>query len=205
MLGREQEAADAFAAIQAGRPAGFYAACGYGKTRLLQNSAATASERGAAPSCVYLRAAGDRVGICSRIWWPGSMRATCQSSPPRRSARSCSARSAPLSLSMTCAQSPDQVGCLLDVLSGCSLVMGSTHPVLGRRGSSYELGGQPEERAHALVAGDMGWPLTTEELAAARRLVAAVDGQPLHLRQCAALARGQAFPPGTCSEGGVRP
>ena len=77
--------------------------------------------------------------------------------------------------------------------------------IVGRRGGSYQLGGLTEERALALVAGDRGWPLTTEELAAARRLLAAVDGQPLHLRQCVALARGQAFLPGTCPEGGVRP
>lgn len=61
MLNREKEAAAAFAANQAGRPAGFYAACGYGKTTLLQHISATASERGVAPSCVYLRADGDRV------------------------------------------------------------------------------------------------------------------------------------------------
>ena len=40
-----------------------------------------------------------------------------------------------------------------------------------------------------MVARDLGRPLTADELAAARRLVTAVKGQPLHLRQCAALAR----------------
>ena len=48
MLDREREVADAFVAIQAGQPAGFHAACGFGKTTLLQNIAATASERGLA-------------------------------------------------------------------------------------------------------------------------------------------------------------
>ena len=62
MLDRKREAADAFAAIQAGRPAGFHAACGYGKTTLLMNIVAAASERDLAPSCVYLRAGGDRIG-----------------------------------------------------------------------------------------------------------------------------------------------
>lgn len=36
MRGRDREAADAFATIAAGRPAGIYAACGYGKTTLLR-------------------------------------------------------------------------------------------------------------------------------------------------------------------------
>src|SRR5215468_10056901 len=54
MLGREREVADALAAVQAGQPAGFHAACGFGKTTLLQNIAATASERGLAAGSVYL-------------------------------------------------------------------------------------------------------------------------------------------------------
>ena len=61
MPDREREVADAFAAIQAGQPAGFHAACGFGKTTLLQNIAATASARGLAASSVYLRADGDRI------------------------------------------------------------------------------------------------------------------------------------------------
>ena len=68
-------------------------------------------------------------------------------------------------------------------------MIGSAQPVLGRHGSSRMLGGLPEQSALALVAGDLGRPLTAEEFAAARRLVSAVEGQPLHLRQGAALAR----------------
>lgn len=37
------------------------------------------------------------------------------------------------------------------------------------------LGGLPEDSALALVAGDLGRPLTAEELTAARRLVSAVE------------------------------
>jgi hypothetical protein len=59
MRGGEREAADAFATIAAGQPAGFYAACGYGKTTLLRYVAA---ERGLGPRCLYLRADGNRVG-----------------------------------------------------------------------------------------------------------------------------------------------
>jgi hypothetical protein len=189
MLDREQEAADAFAAIRAGRPAGFYAACGYGKTTLLQNIAAIASERGVASSCVYLRADGDRVAdllqdLVARLY-------ACDQPvkpTPRECAQLLGQVSAVVAVDDLRAK-PDQIRYLLDVLSGCSLVMGSAQPVLGGRGSSWKLGGLPEESALTLVAGDVGRPLTAEELAAARRLVAAVDGQPLHLRQCAALAR----------------
>src|SRR5262245_10715458 len=59
MRGRDREVADAFATIAAGQAAGFYAACGYGKTTLLRYVVAVAAERGLATRCIYLRAHGD--------------------------------------------------------------------------------------------------------------------------------------------------
>jgi hypothetical protein len=188
MLGRDREAADAFTAIRAGRPAGLYAACGYGKTTLLRNIAAAAAERGLATSCIYLRAGGDRVGdllqdLVAKLY-------VCDQ-PVKLTPQQCAQLLGQVSAVIVIDDlraSPDQVGYLLEVLSGCSLVIGSAQPVLGPGGSSRKLDGLPEESALALVAGDLGRPLTAEELAAARRLVSAVEGQPLHLRQCAALA-----------------
>ena len=40
-----------------------------------------------------------------------------------------------------------------------------------------------------MITRELGRQLTGGELAAVERLVAAVDGQPLHLRQAAALVR----------------
>jgi hypothetical protein len=60
ILGREQQSADAFHAIQQGGSIEFHADCGYGKTTLLQHIAATASEWYSASSCIYLRADRDR-------------------------------------------------------------------------------------------------------------------------------------------------
>ena len=189
MRDREQQVADGFAAIQARLPAGFYAACGYGKTTLLQNIAATASERGIAPNCIYLRADGDRVADLLQDLVAKLYESDQPVKPtPQECAQLLGQVSAVVAVDDLRA-SPDQVRYLLDVLSGCGLVMGSAQPVLGRRGSSWKLDGLPEQSALALLAGDLGRPLTAEELAAARHLVAAVDGQPLHLRQCAALAR----------------
>ena len=189
MLGRERETAEALAAIQAGGPAGFHAACGYGKTTLLENIVATASERGLAPSAIYLRADRNRVGdllqqLVARLY-------VCDQPvklTPQDCARLLGQVSAVIAIDDLRA-GPDQVGYLLEVMPGCSLVIGSAEPVLADRGSSRHLGGLPEETALALVADDLGRPLTAEERDAARRLVAAVKGQPLHLRQCAALAR----------------
>jgi hypothetical protein len=61
MLGRERVSADARRAIRAGQPIGLHAACGYGKTTLLQHIVASAADDGVAPNCIYLRADGDRI------------------------------------------------------------------------------------------------------------------------------------------------
>jgi hypothetical protein len=79
-------------------------------------------------------------------------------------------------------------------LRGCGVVIASSRPVLGRHGVSRTLAGLPDETAPALLASELGRPFTSAEEPAAARLVAAVDGQPLHLRQAAALAGGR---PGT--------
>ena len=84
---------------------------------------------------------------------------------------------------------PEQVSYLLGVLSGCTVVVGSARPVLVPAGSSQRLAGLPAEAALSLLAHDLGRPLTGQEAAAARGLAAAVDGQPLHLKQAAALVR----------------
>jgi Putative Ig domain len=187
LLGREREAAAALAAITGGRPAGFHGACGYGKTTLLEDIAATASHFW--PSSIYLRADGNRIGdllqqLVARLY-------VCDEPvklTPQECARLLGQASAVIAVDDLRA-SPEQVGYLLDLLPGCRLVIGSDEPVLGGRGSSHRLGGLPEEAALELIAGDLGRPLTGEEQTAARHLVAAVQGQPLHLRQCAALAR----------------
>ncbi len=189
MLGREWEAADALAAIEDGRPAGFHAACGYGKTTLLRYIAATAAERGLAPCYINLRAAGDRMGdllqdlVAELYVSDRPVKLT-----PQECAQLLSQVSAVVAVDDLHAR-PDQLDYLLEVLSGCSIVIGSAHRITGRSGSSRRLDGLPEEAALALVAGNLGRPLAAEEVGAVRRLATAVDGQPLHLRQCAALAR----------------
>jgi hypothetical protein len=83
----------------------------------------------------------------------------------------------------------EQVGYLLDVLQGGRAVIGAARPVLDRRGTSQDLAGLPDETALAFLADELARPLADEERPAARLLVAAVAGQPLHLRQAAALVR----------------
>jgi hypothetical protein len=189
LLGRDQEAADVFAAIRVGQPAGFYAACGFGKTTLLRYIVAAAAERALAPSCIYLRAHGDRVGdllqdLVTRLY--------DFDEPVKLTQQECGQLLGQVSAVIAIddlGAGVGQLDYLFQVLPGGHLVIGSAQPVLGRRGRSRQLRGLPDESALALIEGCLGRSLAAGEVAEARSLAAAVDGQPLHLRQCAALAR----------------
>ena len=189
MLGRKLELADAFGAIAAGRPVEFHAACGYGKTTLLRQILAAADARGIAPNCRYARMDSDRVEdllhqLVAKLF--------TSARPIKLTQDQCAqvlGRVSGIIAIDDVSAGPDAVGYLLDVLHGCDLVLGAARPVLGRRGTSRVLAGLPDETALGLVADRLGRPLRDEELPAARRLVDAVDGQPLHLRQAAALVR----------------
>jgi PASTA domain len=189
ILGRDQQSADALDAIQQGRSIEFHAPCGYGKTALLHRILALASQLYGASSCLYLRADRDRVGDLLQ-----DLTATLYRSDqrvkltPAQCARLLGQVSAVIAVDDLSA-GPEQVSYLLGVLSGCTVVVGSARPVLGPAGSSQRLAGLPAEAALSLLAHDLGRPLTSDELPAARELAAAVDGQPLHLKQAAALVR----------------
>jgi Divergent InlB B-repeat domain len=77
---------------------------------------------------------------------------------------------------------------LLATLPQCLVLLASEQPVLDAGGVSVPLGGLAEAAALQLVARDLGRPLEQSERDDAARLCAAVHGQPLRLRQAAALA-----------------
>jgi beta-lactam-binding protein with PASTA domain len=187
--GREQQVADALRAIEQGRPLEFHAGCGYGKTTLLQHIAVSAAARHPEFSCVYLRADGDRVEdllqqLVTRLYQPAR--------PVKLTPAECAHLLGREGFVVTVDDAPSnpaQVGYLLDVLPGGRFVLGANTRVLVRGGGSHELPGLPASAALSLLAAGLGRALTREELPAARKLAAAVDGQPLHLKQAAALAR----------------
>ncbi len=189
MRGRARESADALNAIANARPFEFHASCGYGKTTMLSWIAAVAAGRGIAPRGLYLRMDSDRVEdllhqLVTRLF--SSTRAVKLT--PDQCAQTLGPVNAVVALDDVAA-SPEQVGYVLDVLRGGRVVIGAARPVLDRRGTSQDLAGLPDEAAFALLADELARPLGDEERPAARRLVAAVAGQPLHLRQAAALVR----------------
>ena len=187
--GRDVQVTDAYAAIRAQRPIEFTAACGYGKTTLLRHLADNAVDNGASDVSVYLRAgAEDPADIVQRLF----AELYLADPPVKLGAEQCAElirHTRPLIVLDDVLLSPGAVESLAGLLAGCGLVLGSGRPALGRHGTSQALPGLPDAAALALVTHELGLPLAGGELTSARQLVAAVDGQPLHLRQAAALAR----------------
>jgi hypothetical protein len=81
-----------------------------------------------------------------------------------------------------------QADYLQSVLPGCGVLLSSQHPVLSQD-DSHQLTGLPADAALQLVIDDLGRPLSADEMADVRRLIDAVDGQPLLLRQATTLVR----------------
>ncbi|HEX4089727.1 MAG TPA: PASTA domain-containing protein [Trebonia sp.] len=189
LRGRARESADALSALADGRPLEFHASCGYGKTTLLTWIAAVAGGRGIAPRCLFLAMDSDRVDdllhqLVARLF--------SSARPVKLTPDQCAQVLGPVHAVVAIddvSAGPEQVGYLLDVLRNGRVVIAAGRPALDRRGTSQNLAGLADEAALALIADGLARPLAGAELAAARRLVAAVKGQPLHLRQAAALVR----------------
>ena len=175
-------------AVLARRPAGLFGICGYGKTTLLRYVAATAEAEAFADGGVYLRAG------------PGGLRDLLH-----RLVAELYTADQPVKLTPDqCAEILSQVHALVvaddvtltrgqadylqSVLPGCGILLGSQQPILGQD-DSHQLAGLADDAALQMVIDDLGRPLSADEMADVRRLIDAVDGQPLHLRQATALVR----------------
>jgi CARDB len=172
-------------AVAPGAPVGFHAGCGYGKSTLLRHLAA----RTAAGDGVYLRVAGQRLDdllqqlVEALYTTDGPFKPT-----PEQRAQLLAQAHAPVLLDDV-TLGPGELRELLDALPGCGVVLASDRPLLGRLGNSVPLRGLPDDAALDLLRHDLGRELSAQEHADARRLCGIVDGQPLHLRQAAALVR----------------
>jgi hypothetical protein len=195
LLGRHEQVSAAYAAARAWRPLEFIAACGFGKTTLLRHVAAEAAYHGVARRAVYLHAGADGLeDVLQRL----TAELYTSDPPVKPTPEFCAQllrRAGAMIVLDDVTLDPRQVEYLLRVLAGGGLVLASQRPILGRHGISLALTGLSDDAAVELVTAELGRPLTGEELAPIRRLIAAVDGQPLHLRQAAALIREQGMPP----------
>jgi hypothetical protein len=175
-------------AVRARRPVGFFGTCGYGKTTLLRYAADTAETEAFAEGGVYLQAGpGGLRDLLHRL--VGELYTADQ--PIKLTPDQCAeifSQVHALVVADDVTLSRGQADYLQSVLPGCSVLLSSRYPVLGQD-DSHQLAGLPHDAALQMVIDDLGRPLSAGEMADVRRLIDAVDGQPLHLRQATALVR----------------
>jgi hypothetical protein len=186
-LGRGRELHLIQAAIADGRPIEFHAPCGYGVSTLLR--AAAGGGPGQGPPLLYLRAGpGSIEDLAERL--VAAMYVPDRAAvPTNEECLQLLAQARAVVVLDDFLAGPDHLSYLLRILPGCCLVIGSPRPLLSDRGASRTLRGLAEAAAHELVGSELGRTLAATEREALIRLTAAVDGQPLHLRQAAALVR----------------
>jgi tetratricopeptide (TPR) repeat protein len=187
LLGRDAEVAIAEAVI-AGQPVEFHAVCGFGKSTLLRYLAGKLAAHTTVP-VVYLRVASDqaddlRQRLVEALYTTDT---PFKATPEQRTQLLTQARAVILLDDLSVR--PSTVKEILDDLPHCRVIIGGVLPVLGRRGRSVPLTGLPTTAAIDLLRSDLGRDLTGPEFKDAERLCEVVDGQPLHVRQAAALLR----------------
>ena len=187
-VGRDEQLDVVRRAVQTRRPIGLFGTCGYGKTTLLRYVAATAETEAFAEGGVYLQAGpGGLRDLLHRL--VGELYTADQ--PVKLTPDQCAeilSQVDALVVADDVTLSRGQADYLQSVLPGCSVLLSSQHPVLGQD-DSHQLTGLPDDAALQMVIDDLGRPLSADEVADARRLIHAVDGQPLRLRQATALVR----------------
>jgi Abnormal spindle-like microcephaly-assoc'd, ASPM-SPD-2-Hydin len=163
------------------------AACGFGKSSLLAALATRLAASTAAPA-VHLRVGAlppddildQLVGAlftADQPFWPTSQ---------QRSGLLGNVRAVVVLDDVTL--EPQQLAEVAAALPQCLVLLGSEQPVLDAGGVSVALQGLAEPAGLQLIARDLGRPLGQSEADDAARLCVAVRGQPLRLRQAAALA-----------------
>lgn len=187
--GREAVVAAARREILAPRPVEFHAPCGYGKTTLLRHLASGAVW---APS-VYVRVGSTPLDdvlqmVVDRLY-------SCPE-PVKATRAECEAVIRGCRTLVVLDDVPPGSGIPNEAaaaLPGCGLVIGSTRPVLTGLGGSRMLHGLSPDAALELYARSLGRGIGADDVTDVRRLLAALDGQPLHVKQAAALVRAGEF------------
>jgi hypothetical protein len=189
--GRQSEIQFAVRAVEERRAGAVevVAPCGFGKSTLLRYLAGHAGVYLGRPG-VYLVAGNDQPGdVLQRL-------AGAAYGARGQRIKLTSGEAARLLVQARAVICLDDVGCttpqlawLLRALSGCAVVLASDRPRLERYVHHLTLAGLSDADAAALIVKDLGRSLTQAERAAVSRVVTAVHGQPLRLRQAAALVR----------------
>jgi hypothetical protein len=188
-LGRNTELGEIREAVMDRRPIMFHASCGYGVTTLFRYVAAAQPGVAVLAPYIYLRIGEDPLPdvlhrLVSAVFiTEGSISAT-----PSQCDELLGRLRAVVVLDDV-RWGPGMVDDLARRMPGCTLVLGGPRPLLSGLAISQPLTGLPEDAGLSLMSRDLGRPLTESELPTARRVWAAVSGQPLRLRQAASLIR----------------
>jgi hypothetical protein len=189
VYGRDDQLTGAREAIREGSPIGFYAPCGFGVSTLLRHIADSDFAQHSGVPVVLLRVGRDFAGdVLQRLvdqLYVSNQRIKLTSIETARLLEPLRA----VVILDDVLLSVEQADYIVAVLRRCRIVTGSPRPVLGRRGTSRPVPGLSETAALDLLGACLERALTGAEQHPARRLAAAVHGQPLHLKQAAALAR----------------
>lgn len=188
--GREAPAAAARREILAYQPVEFHAPCGYGKTTLLRHLASGAVW---APA-VYVRVGAAPLDDVLQMIFDQLFTAPEPVKPTRAECEQLIRGCRTLVVLDDVPPGSHIPHHLATVLTGYGhLVTGSVGPVLTGFGQSWALPGLPADAAFTLFAQSLDRPITDTELPYVHRLLEAVAGQPLHIKQAAALLRAGEF------------
>jgi hypothetical protein len=185
-LGRAADVALALRMLGEGHTVNFYGPCGVGKTTLLRHLAPAAGRAFARPGA-YLEVGADENpdDVVQRL-----LRKLGLIEPHVRATAEQSSRILAAVRPVVAIDKDDGgLSTLLGRLARCLVIVGSEHPLGGQGIASYELSGLGDDDASVLLRRDAGREFDVHERASAARLVAAVEGRPLPLRQAASLVR----------------
>jgi CARDB len=189
VYGRHDQVSDARRAIEEGRPIGFHAPCGFGVSTLLRHIAASDFVQDSGVPVVLLRVGRDFAGdVLQRLvdqLYVSDRRIKLTSTELGRLLGQLRA----VVILDDLLLNSEEAEFILGMLPRCSVVTGSPRAILDRPRTSRPLPGLSETAALDLVSGCLARAPSGAEQLQARRLIAAVHGQPLHLKQAAALVR----------------
>jgi len=170
----------------------FHGACGFGKSSLLRHLAARLDTDTPTPT-TWLQAGRERVDDLLQRLCDAFYHADAPFKPTETQRSMLLGQLRAVVLLDDVLLDPDQVERMLSTLPGCIVVLATDQPTVGRHGRSIALVGLPDEAALRLITRDLGRAPAEREHTDIQRLCRAVDGQPLHLRQAAALVGRHGF------------
>ncbi|HFQ93734.1 MAG TPA: hypothetical protein ENK32_06975, partial [Anaerolineae bacterium] len=189
LLDRQVERQTAQATTQKALPVQFYSDSGWGKTSLLRYLAYHLDDSLYPDGIVYQRVAGMGLDDIRQVLFDLFYEADIPIKPlPGQITRYLQQKQALILLDDITLPREDMEE-LMDTAPRCTFLFASPENTIWHEGKAIQVKGLPEEEALQLLEDELSRPLSAEEAQAARIIVGAIQGNPLKLRQLAALMR----------------